>query len=476
MAQVSVLRNALFSVAGQLSARLLALFFYAVLARVLGPQRYGDQGFGAAVGTLFVVLVEPGLNALFIRDAARDRGVLEARFAALMGYKLFMLVVAWPAAVGAAWWLGYRDEPLWAVVFAGGTILVAAVEDAAAAALTAVERLDLESSLRVLSKVATVGLGLGALAADLPFEAILGAVCLGEAVAASTGLLFLRRAGIRVGVSWNPGPMFARVCEAWPLAVHNVMWLLVLRLDQVLASRMGVPHDQLGEYNAAVKIVEALILFPNAVALAFQPRFARAHVEGAAACSAQLHLALAAGLGITVAVASGGAVLADGLSTLVYGDRFAGTGVLLAVQLVCLPLVCIQFLGAGAMIAAGRIRMQALTVAANLVVNLAVNLWLVPRMGVLGASWAAVMGGVAGALVYAWGIRASGLSARWLAASLPALLAGSAMVAALLYAVPAHWPVLLRVAGGAVVFVPVYLVAGGREALRALRQARAGGG
>ncbi|MBI5496659.1 MAG: flippase [Deltaproteobacteria bacterium] len=468
----AVLRNALFSMVGQLSARLLALVFYALLARMLGPERYGDQGFGAAVGTLFVVLLEPGLIPMFIRDAARDRSVLERRLAALLGYKLMMLTLVWPASVLAAWAAGYHGDPLWAVVWAGGTILVASVEDACAGALTAVERLDLESSLRVVSKVVTVTLGGAALLTHQPFAVVVACVCAGAATAAATGVWFLGRAGIRLRVAWEPGPMFARVREAWPLAVHNVMWLLTLRLDQVMASAMGVPHDALGGYNGAVKVVEALILFPNAVALAFQPRLARAWAGGREACAAELRPALAASLGLTLAVAVGGALLADGLAVLVYGERFRDAGPLLAIQLACLPLVGVQFLGACAMVAAGRIRLQAVTVAANFGVNVALNLLLVPRFGVAGASWAAVGGGAAGAVVYAWGIRAVGLRAGWAAALLPAGAACAAMAAVVGLVVPEDWPVLTRVAAGAVVYAPVYWAAGGGRAIRALWTAR----
>jgi O-antigen/teichoic acid export membrane protein len=470
----SVLTNTLFSMAGQMAARVLALVFYAVMARLMGPDRYGDQGFGAAVGTLFVVLLEPGLNPLMVRDGAHDRAVLESRLKTLLGYKLLALVVVWPASVGLTWAMGYRDHALWAVLFAGGTILWGALEDTCAAALIALERLDLESSLRVTSKVLTAGLGTAVLLTGQAFEVVLGAVCLGAALASLTGLVFVRRGGLKVGVSLDTQAMTRGLAESWPLALHNVMWLLTLRMDQVLASQLGVPHDALGNYNAAVKLLEALVLFPTAVASAFQARLARAYKTQPDVCSQQLQLALGATMALCLPVAVGGGLLATGLSSLVYGDRFGGTGPLLAIQLWCLPLLGFQALGSFAMQAAGRVRLQALTTLANLCVNLACNLLLVPRYGVMGASLAAVAGGVAACLVYLWGLRVCGLRTGLLHAVWRPLLGCIAMAGTLFLSSSWHLPVLVDVALGGAAFALVFLGVGGKQVLRDLRQARQG--
>ena len=63
----------------------------------------------------------------------------------------------------------------------------------------------------------------------------------------------------------------------------------------------------------------------TAVALAFQAQLARTFATSAQACSQRLQLALGAAFSVCLPVSVGGMLLADGLSTLVYGDRFTGT-------------------------------------------------------------------------------------------------------------------------------------------------------
>lgn len=463
----------LFTLAGQLSARMVALVFYAVLARSLGPEHYGDYGFGMAVGTLVVVLMEPGLNLVLVRDGARQRDVLEERLAQLLGYKLSALLVVWPAIVLGTWLLGYRDAALVAVLFAGGTVLVGAFEDLSAAALTAMERLDLEGSLRFASKLLVAGPGILAVMLGGSFAQVLGAITLGAATTGAVGLVLVRRAGLRVRVAFEPRAVAGQIAVAWPMAVHGVLWLVTLRLDQVLASLLGVGHESLGEYNAAVKLVEALVLFPTAVIAAFQPVLSRAWVQGREACSEQISSATMIVLALCVPVATGGALLSGGIASFVYGEAFVHTPALLSIQLAALPFIGLQFVWTIGIVVSGELRAQATATAANLGVNVAVNLLLVPRVGIEGACWAALAGGAAGALVQWALLRRVGLRMGLRGAWRP-LVASAAMAAAVLL-VRDRLPLVLSITAGALAYALAFAAVGGLRYVRALVDARRAG-
>ena len=102
----SPLHNGVFALVGQVGSRLLALAFFARMARVMGPELYGDYGLGAALGVLFAVVVEPGLNQLLTRDGARDHAQLAPLAELSLGYKLAAIAIAWPLMVGLGAALG----------------------------------------------------------------------------------------------------------------------------------------------------------------------------------------------------------------------------------------------------------------------------------------------------------------------------------------------------------------------------------
>jgi O-antigen/teichoic acid export membrane protein len=271
-----------------------------------------------------------------------------------------------------------------------------------------------------------------------------------------------------VSIALRPRDLLDRIAQIWPLTASSMMWMLVLRMDQVIAGAMGVDHFDLGNYGAAVKLVEALVLFPGAVATAFQPRLARAWADSAPACSRQLRAALTASLALSVPIAVGGACLAPGLSILVYGDRFLSAGSLLAIQLLCLPFIGIQFLSTHALVAAGAIRVQALAVAVNLLVNLGCNLLLIPQLGVKGASASALCGGFAATLVYAWALRGTRLRPELLASAWRPVLSAAAM-GLLLMEVRDRLPLFAAIGVGGAVYAAAFLSLGGLRALREMR-------
>jgi len=471
----SVLHNAAFTMAGQLSARLLALVFYAALARVIGPERYGDQSFGVAVGTLCAMLLEPGLNTLLVRDGARDPETLRRRLAEALGFKLVSFLVVLPGMVGLCALLGYRGPALSAVRLAGGTGLLVTFEDLAASALSAVERLDLEGTLRLLSKVCWTGLGFLAIAISGSFEAILAAVFAGAALTAVIGLVLVRRAGIPLGLSFRPKALAAEIAQIWPLALSAAMWMVILRVDQFMASQLGVSHEELGNYGAAVKVLEALVLFPNAVNIAFQARVSRSWTESPEACSRQLRIALFASLAVTIPVAVGGMALSQGLSAFIFGAEFTGTPLLLTIQLACLPLIAVMFLSNHALVCASGIRAHAAAVGANLVVNVLANLALVPRYGVAGASVSAVLGNATACLIYMVALKRRSLRPGLLHALWRPALAVGAMALALWGLSRYSLPLFASIAVGGAVYAMVFFGLGGWVAVKALREARAAG-
>ncbi len=453
-------------------ARLLGLFFYAVFARVFGPEQYGDQALGAAVGTLAMTLVEPGLNPLLIRDGARDRAALQERLSQALAYKALLVGIVWPGAVVIAALLGYRGTALAGVAFAGGAVLLGALEDLAASALIAMERMELEAALRITSKLSATGLGLFAIAFAPNFAVVTAAVCAGAVATSIAGAGLARRAGLTLRFNFHFKSMVDRVAQGWPLAASGILWLLTSRLDQVLARRLGADALGLGNYGAAVKLVEALVIVPGSISSAFQPRLSRLYSVARDECAQELNVALSALAATTLPIAAGGALLAGGLTGLIYGSRFTGTAGLLAIQLFALPLIAVQFMSTHALVAAGAIRAQALAVGANFAVNVVANLVLVPRLGVEGASWSALVGGVAAATVYLVSLREVGLRAHLLAATWRPLVSVAAMALALRALAAYALPLPLSIALGGALYSGLFLALGGGRILQALRGAR----
>jgi O-antigen/teichoic acid export membrane protein len=209
---------------------------------------------------------------------------------------------------------------------------------------------------------------------------------------------------------WAPhGPTLRRALsfgmKTW---MGSIFFFLVLRVDQILVQRYLGFHE-LGIYSLAVMLAELLWLVTDPFAVALLPH----QIEAARGDELRLTYA-AARTSFLVALLGAilGWVLVPYGIQAVYGDAFAGSVWPFRLLLPGVVLLAAQRPLAAILLKRGRPWSISLFGFGALLVDVAVNLLLLPRIGVVGASIAS-SGCYAGlAVAYVWGTWESGRS-RW---------------------------------------------------------------
>jgi PST family polysaccharide transporter len=189
----------------------------------------------------------------------------------------------------------------------------------------------------------------------------------------------------------EPGTMLASwrelLAESWPLLLAGLTVSLYMRIDMVMLRHLSGDHAA-GIYAAAVRLSELWYFVPVALASSLLPGLLLRKAEAAAAYSVQLgrYYDLSAALGYAAALAT--CLLADPLVRLAYGAGFLGAIPVLrwhawAVVFVFLGVARSQFL-----VNEGLSGFHLVATSAGAVLNIALNAWLIPAYGPLGAAWA----------------------------------------------------------------------------------------
>ncbi|MFH1811353.1 MAG: oligosaccharide flippase family protein [Pseudomonadota bacterium] len=450
--------NAVSLLVGQTLSRLVALAFYIVLARLLGPGRYGDFGVGMAFGTLLAVPLEPGLNPQLIREGARNIDRRRAYAADAFRYKAVTTPLAALLMVLAAWLLGYRDDALTAIALVGSAVLVMQIEEFAAAALAACERLDVSGALRLANKLLTAFPATVVAVAGAPFDAVCLAFLLGAVASALLSLMVVHLRHVPLWGARSGRGLRAKIRMGLPLALSSALWMLALRLDQAMASLFGVPVEDIGGYNAVIKLKEALIMFPAVVGLAFTPVFSR-HIDDDGALREHVARAMHWGLGGAIPVAVGTWLVAAPLLGVLFGQPFVSAAPLLRIIFIAYVANGLMTLLTALVVARHHYALQAWASAAVLLGNVVLNALLLPRWGMAGAAVATAVATTLGALVLmteAWRARCVGAV---FAATLRSVLACVPMVVLVPLLVDVNLG--LAIVAGAVAYMVVYLLVGG---------------
>jgi O-antigen/teichoic acid export membrane protein len=365
-----------------------------VAAPWLGAAAFGSYQFALATTTMLALCTDLGLGIWTTRALARDR----ARASIIVGTALrirFMAVVPYLAIVALSAAIAGPGDTRRALVLLGLAALVNAFIDYLVAIFRGFERLADEARLNVLRALLIALGGLGALRAGRSVSSLAAGLLAGLVASAGYGLWVLRR---RYGIGVRTGSfdgMLARsaAAEAFPLWLAGLLSLLYFKGDVVIL-KVFSGDAEIGAYSAAYKIFEGLMILPAVVLAATFPPLARANNQREK--QRRWEVALVALL-LTLGVGVGGVLfLGSGrIVALLYGAGFTRAVPSLRVLSLAVPILFVNFGLTHFLIARDLEQRNVVFAGLMLVVNVAVNLILIPRLGGPGAAWATLITEVA---------------------------------------------------------------------------------
>jgi O-antigen/teichoic acid export membrane protein len=384
---VRLLENTVWQTVDQVVGRGLLFAFYVAIPLIVGLDEYGRFAF---LQSFVLLVVQPalflGLETLVVTGVA---GGERAVFAAAVWLRLLALGATAVVVAGVAAW----SEPdsrlvLWLLWFYQGAHALLSL---VFAYFRGVESMRME---------AVIGVGQKALALPLlfvlPLMGVKGALVPAWTLAmvgVGGGLLLLgpyRRAVMPVlrGMRW-PGrddPGLRRLLrDGSQLGLAGFVGVAYFRLGSILLGVLG-SHEAVGVYAAAFRIMEATHLVPIVATNVGLPRLVRAGDARAFALRWALRLA-ALGLAVSGVLF----VAAERLIAMLYGASFAAAGTVLAILALAVPPIYAGYVLTQALVAIRRTDAYLRLALASVVLNIALNLILIPRWAAAGTAIATVM-------------------------------------------------------------------------------------
>lgn len=434
-----VARQSTLQVAGRLYTAALA---FAITALIL-PRHLDDASFGVVAFyiTLFMLLtnvLDFGAGQIVVREASRRReeadelaGMLvglKARIAAVGVALVAAVAFAFDGAAGATTWLA----------IAGALGLLAH----APAGLAAILQVDMRFRPLVVAQALgqtswlVVTVALVALGVREPGAFVVAFGTAGVVYGAATW-----RAGRDV-VSPRFGASRARRAwlwrESWPAGVAASMATIYFYVDTLML-RPLLGDDAVAHYASAYRVMTFLLMVPVLFSQVIFPVYSRLWPAEPGAFGTVLTRTTRFLFALGVLVAATLPWVADEVVAAVFPPSYAPGGPALGVLALATVWVFIAYPHVLALLAAGGQRTQMVISTSGVVVNVALNLALVPRIGIVGAAWATVA--TEAFIATAAGValrRRTGLTAGVSAFARP-LLCGAAASGALAWCVGSAW-------------------------------------
>lgn len=370
---------------------LFALFVGVWVARYLGPAQFGDFSFALAFVALFVPLTTLGLEGIVVRDLVREPAARDE----ILGTSFLLRLIG-----------GVLSVALILVVIA-----VIRAEDALVRTLTGIvaigivfqsfNTIDILFQSRVESKYTVYARFVALVLANAakivlimrrsPLVAFAW-VAVFEMVMIAAGLAVVYRARGFLITAWRVSLSRAKnlLGQSWSLILTGALALIYLKIDQVMLGEMA-GREEVGIYSTAVRISEVWYFVPMAIARSVFPALIRSREMGRRIYRKRLQQLYDFLVWIALGVAVVMTFAANRLIVLLFGEAYAASGPILAIHVWAGIFVFLKAALGRWLLNEGLLHFLFISNSVGAVLNVVLNLFLIPAYGGVGAAIATVI-------------------------------------------------------------------------------------
>jgi O-antigen/teichoic acid export membrane protein len=381
-----------FNTTVQLVARLgaiaLALVSFALVTRYLGVEGFGEYALVLAFLALLVPISDVGLTAIGVRELAAHRDEEERLVGNLLGLRLAVALTAAVLLVAVSPLFPYSDRVesglrlaaigLFALVLSGLPLIV----------FQSRERLELSALVDFATAATTLLFVVIATRADLGFNALILATVLAGFAAVAVGFGFASRL-LRLRPRLDQARAKALLAAALPVGVFLMFSVAQLRIDTVMLSLLK-QVDDVGVYGAAYRFLEQALFFPGLFMAAVYPILATQIANRDPGLQLAIDKSLTFLLATAIPLAAGSFVLAPDIIRLLAGEDFADSIEPMRILAFAAVFAFTTALFSSLLVLLERQRQLLVLVVIAFVLNVALNLILIPPFSYVGAASASV--------------------------------------------------------------------------------------
>jgi len=358
-----------------------------VLARGLGTRGFGDWSTLLSIITIVGYLGSLGLQQVAVRQAAIEPDEQSVWVSAVLSLQLIISVPVTVIALVAGVVIARNGPSRGAAIVLSLTCLLSAF-----GAVRTVFQLRIRNSwtagfelvngilwAAAVFAIAAVGGGIVAYAAA--FAAVTAVVNAVQLVVARRELPFglrtarrQRRELIAIGI---------------PFAIASLLYLGYTEIDQVLVFQYAGERAA-GLYGAANRVFSRALVVPTSILATMFPMIAAAYGTSLTRLRALVQTASEVLLTVTLPPVCLVVVIARPLMKLMFGVQFEAAGPALAILMIQFAITAFSFVAGDLVMVLRLQRRYVAYAAAGLILNVVLNIVLIPRYGFLAAAWVSV--------------------------------------------------------------------------------------
>ena len=384
-----IIKNTLALFLGSGIGNLLSFFLMVVIARSLGDVGVGQYSFIFAFGSLIILIGNPGLEYLIVKEVPGNKGLLPTYAGNILSLKIILAVLAVSVTLALSMFVNKPQVVIDSLLIVCVIFGLNVVGLTFSSILRANERMDLTSLAEVTERAIALGLGVIVLYKTRSVLYLVLVLLVSRTVREVLCFYFSNRYFT---------PVFRRDWRIWkqlfikslPFSLSIFFLYIYYRIDTVMLSLMV--NDQVtGWYNAAYRLVDVVNYIPFLIVTAILPPMARSSKKDKELLRDLFNRSLRYLIILAAPIGLGTYLLAPRIIQFVYGDGFSNAAFALKILIWAEVFVFVNYLGGQLLNVIDKQKAYTIIIGITAGVNILLNVILIPKYTYIGASVATLL-------------------------------------------------------------------------------------
>jgi len=384
-----ILKNSSWILLAQSLVKVVSFFYTLFLARSLGVENFGYFVAALAYFSLFSSLADFGFNRFLVRVGARE----SFRLPEILASTLLLRAVLSTGLLAIFSVLIYLiDKDITRVNLSLLAVLAVIPQSMALTfdgVLVAVQKLSYSALGLLTLSVATTVIGIYLVSGGYSTYGAVSALILGQMTYLLVNFLLVSHRRIGLNVKVNLKILKEVTLGSLPYGILGVLGLLYFRIDSLMLSYLKGSIET-GIYGVAYRFLEAIIFVPSAFAAALFPVLAK--LEGQTQNIKIIYLSALKTFGALAILVTISYFFVIPEVIKQFLPRYSGSVEVIKILSLTIPFMFLHIPGAMVLISTDKYLRPVIKLSlVTLFFNVVLNLILIPKMGVIGASWVTVL-------------------------------------------------------------------------------------
>lgn len=386
----TIAKNTIWLFLGEIIGRLSRAFLVIYSARVLGAENWGAFSYAITFAAIFLIFSDIGINALLTRETAKDQKARLEFLSTAFFMKLALLFLSIGLIIFVAPLLTKINAAKTLFSLVGIILLFDCLREFGLALNRAMEKMENEALIRVLTNIATSILGIIFLYISATSRSLAFAYIAGNIIGFAAILWILRSYFKNLFTNFSVKLVRPIFYSAWPFALLGLLDALMINTDIIMLG-WWTSASEIGFYSAVQRIIQFFYIIPALVGSATFPVFARLAKEQSDKFRLALEKSISLILLFGLPIIFGGVILAKETVLALFGTEYLPSVATFQIFLLSILFIFPGILITNAIFAYDKQKSFVGFTSFGLLSNIIFNYLLIPKYGIEGSAIATII-------------------------------------------------------------------------------------